>query len=156
MEFEVQINKKDLYDFQLHHTYTSPSGLFGAFVGCFLICLFFYNHQPLLLIIGLFDLAYFPWTLNIRSAQLAASEAFKIPLHYELTDEGIHVTQGEAEVTALWSQVTKVISTRKSILVYTSKVNAYIMPRRILGERTVDLIEYISTHVEPSKVKIKY
>ena len=24
MEFDIQITKKDLYDYQLHHAYTSP------------------------------------------------------------------------------------------------------------------------------------
>ena len=30
VEFDVQMTSADLYDYMLHHTFTSPSGLIGA------------------------------------------------------------------------------------------------------------------------------
>ena len=54
MEFDIQITKKDLYDYQLHHAYTSPSGLFGTIVGCLFIVGFFNTGTPLYLVIGAF------------------------------------------------------------------------------------------------------
>ena len=54
MEFDVRITKKDLYDYQLHHAYTSPSGLFGTIVGCLFIVGFLNTGTALYLIIGAF------------------------------------------------------------------------------------------------------
>ena len=50
----------------------------------------------------------------------------------------------------------KAISTSKSIIVYTSKVSATIFPRKQLGEDVVKVIEMVSTHMPPKKVKIRY
>jgi len=82
--------------------------------------------------------------------------AFKQPLHYVLDDEGITVSQGEVSQSQSWENMYKAISTNKSIIVYTSPVNATIFPRRAMGQDTVRYIEMICTHMPPAKVKIRY
>ena len=37
VEFDVQMTSADLYDYMLHHTFTSPSGLIGAVAGALMI-----------------------------------------------------------------------------------------------------------------------
>ena len=49
----------------------------------------------------------------------------------------------------------KAVSTQQSLIVYTSKVNASIFPKKDLGQRTAAVIEMISTHMPPAKVKIR-
>ena len=51
--------------------------------------------------------------------------------------------------------MTKATSTGKSIILYTSPVNASIFPRADLKEKEVAVIEMISTHMPPKKVKIR-
>lgn len=155
MEFDVKIIKKDLYDYQLYHTYTSVPGLFGTIVGCLFLIAFFRTMTVLYLIVGIFLLLYLPWILNIRAGQQAASPLFQEPLHYHFTDEGVEVSQGEQQQQITWDIFTKAVSTRKSIILYTTKVNAFIFPRRDLGEKTNDFIEMVSTHMPPAKVKIR-
>ena len=86
---------------------------------------------------------------------MLANPAFENPLHYVLNEEGITVSQGDEVQTQKWEDMYKAISTNKSIIVYTSKVNACIFPKRDLQDKTVHVIQVISTHMEPSKVKIK-
>lgn len=155
MEFDVQIIKKDLYDYQLHHVYTSPAGLFGTIVGCLFLVGFANTGTPLYLLIGIFIILYFPWTLSIKAAQQAASPAFKEPLHYRLSEEGVEVSRGEEKQLLEWKNFQKAVSSGKSILLYTSKINAFIFPKRELGEKTAQLVRIISTHMEPAKVKIR-
>ncbi len=155
LEFDVQILKKDIYDYQLYHVYSSASGLFGTIIGCFLVAAAFQTGTVILGIMGVFIIGYFPWILNIKSAAQAASPAFKDPIHYKMNDEGIEISKGEESQKIEWSVITKAISTRKSIILYTSKVNAFIFPRRVLGDRISLLIEMVSTHVAPGKVKIR-
>ena len=155
MEFDVRITKKDLYDYQLHHAYTSPSGLFGTIVGCLFIVGFLNTGTALYLIIGAFVILYFPRTLHIRSARQAASQVFKEPLHYRLSEEGLLVSSGEEEQLVPWESITKAAATGKTILLYTSKVNAFLFPKRALGERSEEMVLVISRYVAPEKVKIR-
>lgn len=155
MEFDVQIKKKDLYEYQLHHAYTTPAGLLGTTVGIALIVSYMGNHYGLCLIAGLFLVLYFPWTLNIQSAKQAQQPIFKNPLHYKVSEEGLEVSQGEASQLVEWSSFTKAISTRTNIVLYTSKVNAYVFPQRELGQRTNDLVKIVSLNMPPEKVKIR-
>ena len=37
VEFDVQMTSADLYDYMLHHTYTSASGLIGSVAGALMI-----------------------------------------------------------------------------------------------------------------------
>lgn len=156
IEFDIKINAGVLYDYMLHHTYTSASGLLGTGVGALMIVAFSMQHSVIFLIAGIVILAYLPWTLFIRSRQqMLANPAFKEPLHYRLDEEGITVSQNETEEKQSWDQMHKAISTGRSIIVYTSRVNASIFPKKDLGENKAKVIEIISTHMPPSKVKIR-
>ena len=62
---------------------------------------------------------------------------------------------GEEKQLVTWDLFTKATASRKSILLYTSKVNAFIFPRRILGEDINTLVQIISLNMPASKVKIR-
>ena len=155
VELDIRINAGDLYDYLLAHTYASPSGLIGAVCGALLVVIAFMRGQWAFLVAGAIILAYLPVTLFLRSRQQALNPQFKKPLHYRLDDEGITVSQGEAAQSQEWDKMVKAVSTPRSIIIYTSRVNATIFPRRELGDRQAALIEVISTHMPPKKVKIR-
>ena len=81
--------------------------------------------------------------------------AFKHPLHYHMTADGVEISQGEAREFQEWKNMVKATSTGKSIILYTSSVNASVFPRKDLGEKEVAVIEMICQHMEPKKIKIK-
>lgn len=156
LEFDVKINASVLYDYMLHHTYTSASGLMGTGVGALLIVAYGWNRSIYLLLAGIVILAYLPWTLFIRSRKQALmNPVFKNPLHYKMDEEGITVSQGEYEEHIDWSGIVKAQATNRSIFVYTSKVNAWIFPKADLGEDRMKVIEILSTHMSPDRIKIK-
>ena len=101
-------------------------------------------------------LLYLPWTLFIRSKQQVLSNpGFQQPLHYLLDEQGLTISQGEETVQYPWEEMDKAVSTGRSIIVYTSKVNATIFPRKQLGDKLPAVVEMISTHMPPAKVKIR-
>lgn len=155
-EFDVKITPGVLYDYMLYHTYTSAAGLLGSIVGALLVVVFFMGYGALFLIFGIVILAYLPWTLFIKSRrQYLANPAFKEPLHYRMTAEGVEVSQkGEAQ-SQKWEDMYKAVSTSRSLILYTSPVNASVFPKKDLGEKTAGVIEMISTHMPPKKVKIR-
>ncbi len=156
IEFDVKITPNILYDYLLHHTYGKLQGLLGALVGVLMLLLFASNRQIICLIVGVVILLYLPWTLFIKSRQqILRTPAFKKPLHYRLTDEGIEVSQDDTTERMDWEDMVKAVSTMNSIVVYTTPVNACIFPKKDLGDRKYKVIEMISTHMPPKKVKIR-
>ena len=156
IEFDVQIKTSDLYDYMMRHTYNSFSGILGSLIGALLIVAGIYKSNWMMVGAGVVLLCYLPWTLSVKSKQqMLANPVFLKPLHYKLDDEGIHVKQNEIVEMQTWESVVKAVSTGKNIIVYTSKMNACIFPKRDLGDNTAQVIQVLSTHLPANKVKIK-
>lgn len=156
VEFDVKVTPGVLYDYMLFHTYTSASGLIGSAVGALMVVAFFMGYGVLFLIGGTVILAYLPWTLFIKSRQQYLSNpAFKDPLHYRMNDEGMWVSQNGETQSRKWENMFKAVSTPRSLILYTSPVNASIFPKKDLGEKAVSVAQMISTHMSPKKVKIR-
>lgn len=156
LEFDVKVNSKVLYDYMLHHTYSSFQGVLGTVAGALMIVGFVSTGHVIFLIAGLVVIGYLPWSLFLRSRQqMLNTPAFKDYLHYRMTEEGVEISQGEVREFQKWEDMYKATSTGKSIILYTSAVNASIFPRADLKENQVAVIEMISKHMPPNKVKIK-
>lgn len=156
IEFDVKIQSGDLYDYMMRHTYNSPAGILGSGVGAMMVVAGAMKAQWLFIILGAVLLLYLPWTLMIKSKQQTLNNpAFKEPLHYRMDEEGITVSQNGDEQTQGWQDMYKAVSTSKSIIVYTSRVNACIFPKRDLKDQTAQVIQMICTHMDASKVKIR-
>ena len=156
LELDIKITPNALYDYMLYHTYSGMSGLLSAVLGALLVILFFAGQSPIYLVAGIVVLVYLPYTLFVRSRKQYLSNAnFKEPLHFSFNDEGMSVTQGEISESLEWELMYKAVSTPSSIILYTSKVNASIFPKKDLGDKKALLIEMISTHMPPNKVKIR-
>ncbi len=156
IELDIKIGAGDLYDYMLMHCYSKASGVFGSALGAIMVIFAMSTKQWIFLIGGIVLLLYLPWTLFIRSRQQALNNPnFKQPLHYVLDENGITISQGEESNSQAWEDMVKAVSTGKSIVVYTSRVNATIFPKSQLGDKKAAVIEMISTHMPPAKVKIK-
>ena len=155
MEFDVKIDAGLLYDYMLRHTYTSFAGVLGTAVGALMIVGFAMGGHPLYLLAGLIILVYQPGSLFLKSRQQALNPAFKEPLHYKLTEEGVEVSQGEKKEFQQWGSMVKAVSTGRSIILYTSRFNASIFPRAQLQDSLSGVVEMISTHMPAGKVNIR-
>lgn len=156
VEFDVKIKAQDLYDYLLVHTYNSSAGIVGSTAGGLLVVIALMRNEWALLAAGIVLLCYLPFSLYGKSRrQVLSNPSFQKPLHYCLDDNGITVSQAGETTNQPWDAMVKAISTTRSIIVYTSKTSAVIFPKRETAEQTAALIEVISTHMPPSKVKIK-
>ena len=139
LEFDVKINSSDLYDYLLYHTYTGFSGMLGTLAGVFLVMAFLGTRYFIYLIAGIVLIVYMPCSLFLKAKQQAVNNpVFKEPLAQS------------------WENCVKAVSTARSIILYTSRTTASIFPKRDLGEKKEALIQMISTHMPPKKVKIRF
>jgi hypothetical protein len=156
IQITVKIEAGDLYDYMLMHSYNSPAGILGSTFGAVLIVFALATKQWMFIVLGLIMLLYLPWSLFIRSRrQILSNPSFQEPLQYTLDQEGLTISQGQEEGRMAWEDMYKAVSTSRSIILYTSRVNATIFPKRQLGDQKVAVIEMISTHMPPAKVKIR-
>ena len=145
-----------MYDYMLMHSYNSPAGILGSAFGAVLILFAIMTQQWIFIILGVVMLLYLPWTLFIKNRrQILSNPSFQEPLEYTLDEEGLTVSQGEAQEKMAWEDMYKAVSTGRSIILYTSRVNATLFPKRQLGDQKMAVIEMISTHMSPKKVKIR-
>ncbi len=156
VELDVKITAQDLYDYMLMHSYNSPSGIMGSALGAVMVIVAFSNSRWIFLVGGMALLLYLPWVLFVKSRQqILNNPVFKQPLHYLLDEQGITISQGETSTTQSWEDMYKAVSTGRSIIVYTTPVNATIFPRKQMKDQTAAVIEMIATHMPPAKVKIR-
>ncbi|MDO4293075.1 MAG: YcxB family protein [Eubacteriales bacterium] len=156
LEFDVRIDAGVLYDYMLRHTYSGAAGILGSAAGALGVVAGAMTGYPLYWILGLVILVYQPVSLWLRSRRQALSPVFQQPLHYKMTDEGVTVSQGETEQFQSWNDMYRAVSTGKSVILYTTRVNACIFPRRDLGDRQTEVIAAISSHMPPKKVQIRF
>lgn len=160
LKVTVNMNAKLLYDYLVHHAYSSAACILSTCIGALGIIVFANNpgaDKALYLILGAILVFYTPISLKLQSAKLMQfNETFKKPLDYTLNSEGITVSQGEESQTIGWDKCLKVVSTRQSIVLYTGKRNASIFPRRQLGDKLPALISVMAENMEPKKIRVRY
>lgn len=164
VKFDVKMTKKAMYNFMLHTSYTSLSGIAGAVFGLVTLAL---GIRSLASDGGSAAMTFFlfafiflvgnPINLKIRSSeQIAKSPMFQEPITYEMTEEGVKISQGDQSTVNAWSDFQKAVSTGTSLILYVTKVRALIFPRESLGEQYPAVVKMISTHMPPNKVKIRH
>lgn len=161
--FDIKPQAKDLYRFNMHKTYT---GLYG-WVSIILAVLAFIMaavtigqtevlYTILYLACGVLFLCYLPIALW-RSANhvIKTNEVLSGTVHYELSEDGIRLTQGEENGELMWSEVYKLTADAKLVLIYVNRQNAYIIPREQIGDKYAELKELATKQLEKYRVKFK-
>ncbi|MCR4647959.1 MAG: YcxB family protein [Lachnospiraceae bacterium] len=155
--FDVKMTVSKLYDFNLQHSYKKPISIIATAIGVVFGFMFINSLKWYYLAAALLLILYLPISLLRSSAmKVHMIDFFKEPVSYLLNDEGITVSaQGETQ-TVPWSECTKACNTRQSYFIYTGKNSAFIFPKADMGDKTGDVLMLINTHMDPSKVKIKF
>ena len=105
---------------------------------------------------GVLFLFYIPCSLYLRSKrQLLLSKPLQEALHYVVDDIGIHTSQGDAFADLPWDGLYKAVSTKRSVFLYSSRVNAYILPRDQLGEAYGTVKSLAAAHLPKYRLKMK-
>lgn len=164
VKFDVKMTKKAMYNFMLHTSYTSLSGIVGTIFGLVTLVLGIRNitagegsAAAAFFLFAFIFLIGNPVNLKIRSnEQVAKSPMFQEPITYEMTEEGVKISQGDQSTVNAWSDFQRAVSTGTSLILYVTKVRALIFPREELGEQYPAVVKMISTHMPPGKVKIRH
>lgn len=163
VEFDIKLEVKDMYRFNMYHSYTGFQGILSIIVAVIAFVFAFktygnvtIEYTLLYVIFGIVFLLYMPMSIYTGAKrQILMSEVMKNALHYKVDDSGIVTSQGEQSAQLNWNQIYKIIETKSNILVYSSRKNAYIIPKEQLGTSRNDLAEIFKKNMEPFRLKIK-
>ena len=163
MEFDVQLTEKDLYRFNIYQSYTSSQGIVSLILTVLGIIMMVTAlmegnvwYGILYFIFSIIVLFYIPVSLRTRVKLTMKSNAvLSGVLHYEVSEEGIAVSTGEEKAMLPWKQIYKMISTKHSVLIYSGRRNAYVLPKAQLGNQYVELKTLAEKMLEKHRVNLK-
>ncbi|MDD6306068.1 MAG: YcxB family protein [Clostridiales bacterium] len=163
IEFDITLTPKDMYRFNMYQTYTGFQGWFSVIISVFLFVVAGLTFGEvtgtrtlLYVLLGILFLIYMPVTLYLRSKHnIAVSEVLKHPLHFTVGEKGFTVSQKEESAELPWEQIYKMVGTKSNVLVYSSRINAYIIPRAQLGDKYADLAELGKEKLPKYRIKMK-
>lgn len=163
IEFDIKLTPKDMYRFNMYQTYTGFQGWFSVIISIFLFVVAGLTYGEvtgtrtlLYVLLGILFLIYMPVSLYLRSKHnIAVSQVLKHPLHFSVDEKGFTVSQGEEKAELPWEQIYKMISTKSNVLVYSSRINAYIIPREQLGDKYAALAGLGKEKLPKYRIKMK-
>lgn len=163
VEFDIKLTIKDIYRFNMYQTYSGMQGWLSVAVAILLLVktvktfgTVSATYTLLYALMGIVFLLYFPFFLYVRSKHsLAASEALRETLHYAVDENGFAASQGEASGLLKWEKIYKMVATKNNVLVYSNRINAYVIPREQLGDKYAALAELANANLEKYRVKMR-
>ena len=111
--------------------------------------------MPTLLIAILFLVVTPMTTINRAKQQVRNSEMFKKTIVYEFSEDGVTARQGKTQAANEWGEFIKVIETRKSVILYISRLRAIIFPKACIGDNYDEMIKLIRAKMPAKSVKIR-
>lgn len=140
---KVQLTTKEMYEFLMRHTYSSMSGFIGLILSIGGFVGFFYMlgmpdasllYLGALLLTGLLFTVVQP-LMVLKNAKKQAKFYEKESLEYIISKKGIDVRQGDKTGFSSWDDITKITSSKNIIVMYTTRVHAYVIPRTAIGDQ---------------------
>lgn len=163
IKINVDMKVKNMYEFLMRHAYFSKVGVASL---AFSVLSFVYlcinvskvsRGQLVLLVIAslMFTVINPIWIYVTAAKQVKLSPTFKETITYEFGENGVRVVQGDEELPVAWEEVKKVVETRNNLIIYLSKVRAFVIPREELGDHREDLVALIENVVDGKACSFK-
>lgn len=161
---DIKVDAKDLYKFNMMQAYRGMQGILSIIlpVLVFAYAVTTYGDVSIgstLVYVGLgiVFLIYVPVSLWLRVKKIVKDEnnALSKTLHYEFEEEVIRVSVGEESVEFKWENIFQMRTSGKMLLVYTNRINAYILPLEQIGDKYEALSKLAHSKLEKHRIKMK-
>lgn len=134
---DIKIGTKDMFYFFMRHNYACFSGIFSLFIsiGAFLLLIIRFQQYEitakcLLILVALLFTVIQPLQLLLKAAnQIKRTPMFHEPIHYTFREDGLELSQHDQSGIVPWEQIMKIIDTGKYIIIYITRMRAYIFPK---------------------------
>ena len=151
----VKLTAKDLFEFNMFHTYTHSQGIVSLICGFGAIGLAIAGRQDitvgmflLRVLLGLAILIYIPCTLALRAkAAVKTGGSFEKPVHITIGDDGVGIAVGDQSNQIAWDGIYRLKNRKNQFLIYTGRITALIIPKRCISEDQIKRVQkYYDQH----------
>lgn len=162
-KFDIQLTSKDLYGFNIYQTYRGSQGMLSILIGLITfimggISIWQKNYSSafLYIVFGVIIIVYIPFSLWLRVNQtMRVNEVLAGVLHYEVSEKWVRVTAREESAELTWDLIYKFVADSKRVLIYSNRINAYVIPREQLGDKYEELVAIATEQLPKYRLKIK-
>lgn len=154
---DTEITEEELRNFRLAHEYRRPAILLVNVMAIFFIifsALSGVNGMNFKLTVGLgiLIILYYPFIIVIKTKGIKNNnKVFQQVFHYMLDEEGLHLKVDKEAVDVEWKYVRKIMVLKSSVVVYTGKSNAWIIPTKDMGGQKDEIIAFLQEKVQTGK-----
>lgn len=144
---DATMTPKEMRAFLFAHNYRSPL-MIAALVIAILWPVYTVvkaeGSLPIALLCTAVVLIFMPFSIWYRGkASITQNPIYKNTFHYMLDEEGVHLKIDSRVVDVPWKQVTKVLTLKSCVVVYTGKINAYLIPTEAMGSQKEEILSFI-------------
>lgn len=163
VEFDIKLKQEDLFRFNMHQTYSSVHGILSVLIAVVIWVMAGVSagqgaiaYAVLYIVMGILVLFYIPFTLWTRVKRtLKTNQVLANTLHYCMEERAIIVSQGDETGELSWDQIYKMTATKKQVLIYSNRINAYIIPRDQLGDNYEQVRKLAKAQLPAYRFKMK-
>lgn len=164
IELDVKISAKDLYLFNIRQAYKGMQGFLSILLP---ILVFAYAVASvgsastgtilIYVALGIVFLVYVPISLWLRVNKIMkdSNNALTKTLHYTFEEEAIRVAVEEESVDFQWENIYQMKTAGKHLLLYTNRINAYILPLEQVGDKYEELSKLAHAKLEKHRISMK-
>ena len=162
VEFDVNLEQKHIFKFNMRQAYKGAQGLLSIMIPAIILgrLYVYYGQMDICQILmhvglGILFILYVPVSLWLGAKRtLKKNSVLSNTLHFVFSENGISVMQGEEKAEFQWENIYRMISTRELVLIYTNRINAYIIPRKQMGTQYTELKQLANTKLEKYRCKM--
>ena len=164
VSFDVKLEAKDLYKFNIAQAYKGMQGflsvLLPVLVFAYAVSTYgtvSFGSTLVYVGLGIMFLVYVPISLWLRVKKLVnnPNNALSKSIHYDFEEDVIRVSVEEESVEFKWENIFQLKTMGDLVLVYTNRINAYILPKTQLGEKYMELSNIAHKKLEKYRIKMK-
>ncbi len=151
-EFHVHIQMEagDLWRFSMYHANRGYLGIFNLLFTLAALSQLIFRwreltipYRLLFLVCALMFTVWQPGLLYLKAKRQSKNQAMAQPMDMTFAEEGISVEQGGEQGEVTWDQVTEVRRAGGQLIIYLSRIRAYLVPDRCLGEEKEAFVEFL-------------
>lgn len=163
VSLDIKLTAKDLFRFNMNQAYKGMQGILSIILP---ILVFAYavstfgevsiGSTIVYVGLGVMFLVYVPVSLWLRTKKIIndPNNAISKTLHYDFEEDLIRVSVEQEQVEFKWENIYRLCTSGNLLLVYTNRINAYILPLEQVGEQYRPLSELAHKKLEQYRIKI--
>ena len=140
--FYIQITARELWGFSMYHSNKGYLGIFNLLFTLAALWLlvtkwgnFTIPYRLLLIVCALMFTVWQPFLLYLKARKQAKGKMVKEPMEMTLSKNGFVIEQNGEKQEILWEQVGSVEHMKGQLIIYMSRIRAYLIPDRAIGDQ---------------------